>query len=234
VPGKTNRAGRLDAIDASMRSSSASRRTRQRAWIRNSAAAEVATEAALTTRVCRASDWRVTVGVFIGIATGDYSQWQERSALIDGYASTGNAFSIAANRISYLFDLHGPSLAVDTACSSSLVAVHLACESLRRGECVLALAGGVNAILSPGVAIGFTKAGVTSPDGHCKAFDSRANGYVRGEGAAVVVLKRLSAAIVDGDRIHAVIRGSAVNQDGRTNGILAPSRAAQEAVLREA
>ena len=149
-------------------------------------------------------------------------------------AGTGNAQSIAANRISYIFDFRGPSLAIDTACSSSLVAVHLACCSLRNGESTLALAGGVNLILSPAIAINFTKAGAMAPDGRCKTFDARADGYVRSEGAGVVVLKRLSKALADGDPIYAVIRGSAVNQDGRSNGLMAPNPLAQEAVLREA
>jgi myxalamid-type polyketide synthase MxaE and MxaD len=174
-------------------------------------------------------------GVFIGIATNDYGrlQWNDLKG-IDAYAGTGNALSIAANRISYQFDFHGPSLAIDTACSSSLVAVHLACGSLRNGESTLALAGGVNLILSPAIAINFTKAGAMAPDGRCKAFDSRANGYVRSEGAGIVVLKPLSKALADGDPIYAVIRGSAVNQDGRSNGLMAPNPLAQEAVLREA
>lgn len=174
-------------------------------------------------------------GVFVGIATNDYGRIQMSDARqIDGYVGTGNAMSIAANRISYLFDLRGPSMAVDTACSSSLVAVHLACQSLSNRECPVALAGGVNLILSPWIAINFTKAGVMAPDGRCKAFDSRANGYVRGEGAGVVVLKPLLNALADGDPVYAVIRGSAVNQDGRTNGLMAPNRYSQEAVLREA
>ena len=174
-------------------------------------------------------------GVFIGIATNDYGrlQWNDLER-IDAYSGTGNAMSIAANRISYLFDFRGPSLAIDTACSSSLVAVHLACCSLRNGESTLALAGGVNLILSPAIAINFTKAGAMAPDGRCKAFDARANGYVRSEGAGVVVLKPLSKALADGDPIYAVIRGSAVNQDGRSNGSMAPNPLAQEAVLREA
>jgi myxalamid-type polyketide synthase MxaD len=174
-------------------------------------------------------------GVFVGIATNDYSRFQLRDRdQIDGYLGTGNAMSIAANRISYIFDLKGPSMAVDTACSSSLVAVHLACQSLWNHECTLALAGGVNLILTPEIAINFTKAGVMAPDGRCKTFDSRANGYVRGEGAGMVVLKPLSSALTDGDPVYAVVRGSAVNQDGRTNGLMAPNRYAQEAVLREA
>ncbi len=174
-------------------------------------------------------------GVFIGIATNDYGrlQWNDLER-IDAYAGTGNAMSIAANRISYVFDFRGPSLAIDTACSSSLAAVHLACCSLRNHESTLALAGGVNLILSPAIAIGFTKAGAMAPDGRCKAFDARANGYVRSEGAGIIVLKLLSKARADGDPIYAVIRGSAVNQDGRSNGLMAPNPLAQEAVLREA
>ncbi len=174
-------------------------------------------------------------GVFVGISVNEYGFLQhDRRALIDGHSGTGNALSIAANRISYFFDLHGPSLAVDTACSSSLVAVHLACRSLRAGECALALAGGVNVILSPAHSIAFTKAGVLAPDGRCKVFDARADGYVRGEGGGLVVLKPLARALADGDPIHCVIRGSAVHQDGRTNGLMAPGPEAQEAVLRAA
>jgi acyl transferase domain-containing protein/acyl carrier protein len=174
-------------------------------------------------------------GVFIGISNNDYGRIQLCDPdRIDGYAGTGNALSIAANRISYLFDFRGPSIAIDTACSSSLVAVHLACRSLSNGESDLALAGGVNLILSPAITINFTKAGVMAPDGRCKAFDARANGYVRSEGAGVVVLKPLSRALADADPIYAVVRGSAVNQDGRSNGLMAPNSLAQEAVLREA
>ncbi|QEH34734.1 Tyrocidine synthase 3 [Aquisphaera giovannonii] len=175
------------------------------------------------------------VGVFVGVSTNDYAQIQSRRrSRADAYRVTGGAGSIAANRLSYAFDFRGPSLAVDTACSSSLVAVHLACKSLREGESTLALAGGVNLILSPEVAENFARLGFLSPDGRCKAFDARADGYVRGEGAGVVVLKPLSRALADGDPILGLIRGGAVNQDGRTNGITAPSGAAQEAVLRDA
>ncbi|MCI0526765.1 MAG: polyketide synthase, partial [Nitrospira sp.] len=174
-------------------------------------------------------------GVFIGIAPGDYGRMQLRDPnLINAYTNTGNFLSIAANRISYLFDFRGPSIAVDTACSSSLVAVHLACQSLWCKESSLALAGGVNVILSPELTIGFSKAGAMSPDGRCKAFGAQANGYVRGEGAGMVVLKPLSNALADHDPIYAVIRGSAVNNDGRTNGLTAPNRWAQETVLRDA
>ena len=175
------------------------------------------------------------VGVFIGISNNDYGRMQLSDPYrIDAYAGTGNALSIAANRLSYLFDFRGPSIAIDTACSSSLVAVHLACRSLWSGESTLALAGGVNLILAPTITINFSKAGVMAPDGRCKAFDARANGYVRSEGAGVVVLKPLSKAVAEGDPIYAVIRGSAVNQDGRSNGLMAPNPLAQEAVLREA
>ncbi|MGB7923762.1 MAG: aminotransferase class III-fold pyridoxal phosphate-dependent enzyme, partial [Pyrinomonadaceae bacterium] len=174
-------------------------------------------------------------GVFVGISNNDYgrAQWNE-PRLIDAYAGTGNALSITANRLSYFFDFQGPSMAVDTACSSSLVAVHLACQNLWQGECALALAGGANLILSPEVTINFTKAGMMAPDGRCKAFDARANGFVRSEGAGLVVLKPLAQALADGDRVYAVIRGSAVNQDGRTNGLMAPNQQSQEALLREA
>ena len=174
-------------------------------------------------------------GVFIGISNNDYGRIQLNDPYrIDAYAGTGNALSIAANRLSYLFDFRGPSIAVDTACSSSLVAVHLACRSLWNGESTLALAGGVNLILAPAITINFSKAGVMAPDGRCKAFDARANGYVRSEGAGLVVLKPLSKALAEADPIYAVIRGSAVNQDGRSNGLMAPNPLAQEAVLREA
>jgi polyketide synthase 12 len=174
-------------------------------------------------------------GVFVGICANEYGVMQFRDPkMSDPYAGSGNALSIAANRLSYLLDLHGPSMAIDTACSSSLVAVHLACRSLRSGECPVALAAGVNLILAPSLTVNFSKAGFMAPDGRCKAFDARANGYVRSEGAGVVVLKPLSKAQADGDLIYAVIRGSAVNQDGRTNGLTAPNRHAQEAVLREA
>ena len=174
-------------------------------------------------------------GVFVGISTADYANLQfSHPESIDAYASTGNAHSIVANRISYVLDLRGPSLAIDTACSSSLVAVHLACRSLRTMECDLAIAGGVNLILSPGWTISFSKFGMMSPDGRCKTFDARANGFVRGEGIGAVTLRRLSDAIADGDPILALIRGSAVNQDGQSNGLTAPNLLAQQAVIRQA
>ncbi len=171
-------------------------------------------------------------GVFIGISGNDYLRLMAAEAEgLGAYAGTGNAGSIAANRLSYILDLRGPSLAVDTACSSSLAAVHLACRSLRTGECRAALAGGVNLILSPDMSRVFAEAGMLAPDGRCKAFDQGADGYVRGEGCGMVLLKRLSDARADGDNILAVIRGSALNQDGRSNGLTAPNGPAQEAVI---
>ena len=176
------------------------------------------------------------IGVFLGITNSDYARVVERAGLesIDAYHLTGNCLNFAAGRIAYLFGFRGPALAVDTACSSSGVSVHLACQSLRNRECNLALAGGVNLILSPEISITSTKARTLSPDGHCKTFDASANGYVRGEGCGIVVLKRLSDALADGDRIRAVIRGSAVNQDGATSGITVPNKAAQAEVIRQA
>lgn len=174
-------------------------------------------------------------GVFLALSNSDYGRRIfGQMDQINAYSSTGNLFSVAAGRISYLLGLHGPSMVVDTACSGSLVAIHLACQSLRRAECSLALAGGVNLILSPEIHINFSKSRMMAADGKCKSFDAAADGYVRGEGCGIVVLKRLSDAIADRDRILAVIRGSAVNQDGRSSGITAPNGPAQEAVIREA
>jgi amino acid adenylation domain-containing protein/thioester reductase-like protein len=174
-------------------------------------------------------------GVFVGISSYDYSRRQfSHPGLIDAYAGTGNAHSIAANRISYLLDLQGPSVAIDTACSSSLVATHMAMGSLRLGETDVALAGGVNLILSPDLTITFSQARMMAADGRCKTFDAAADGYVRGEGCGILVLKRLADAERDGDPILAVLRGSAVNQDGRSNGLTAPNGLAQQAVIHRA
>lgn len=174
-------------------------------------------------------------GVFIGIGHSEYGILQSTDlSLTDAFVGTGTAPCIAANRISFSFDFSAPSVAIDTACSSALVAVHLACQSLRNGESELALAGGVNMILSPLATVNLTKAGFSAADGRIHAFDASATGYVRGEGAGIVVLKPLSSAVRDGDPIYAVIRGSAVNQNGFSNGLTAPSRQAQERVLRQA
>lgn len=172
-------------------------------------------------------------GVFMGISNSEYGQHHALSPnSITSHSGTGSALSIAANRISYFYNFRGPSMAIDTACSSSLSAVHLACQSIRNGECDLALAGGVNIILSPILSIGFTKAGVLSPDGKCKSFGADANGYTRGEGGGIIVLKSLKKAIEDGDTIHSIIRGSSIQQDGRTNGLMAPSQESQENLLQ--
>jgi 1-acyl-sn-glycerol-3-phosphate acyltransferase len=174
-------------------------------------------------------------GVFVGYSAHDYSSMQMypfNRHLIDSHSMTGGASSIAANRISYMLDLRGPSFIVDTACSSALTAVHLAMRSLRNGECDLALAGGAQLNLTPEISIGFCKASMISPDGRCHAFDARANGYVRGEGGGLVLLKPLDAALADGDRIYAVLVGTGVNQDGGIGGMTVPSVVAQEEMLR--
>jgi acyl transferase domain-containing protein len=175
------------------------------------------------------------VGAFIGISVSDFGILLATDLMqTDALAVTGTSLSLAANRLSFVFGWQGPSVALDTACSSSLVAVHLACQHIRMGECEMAVAGGTSLLLSPSGSINLTKAGFCAPDGRVRAFDASASGYVRGEGTGVVVLKRLSAALQDGDPIHAVIRGSAVNQNGSSNGLMAPSGAAQELVLRDA
>ncbi len=174
-------------------------------------------------------------GVFLALGNSDYGRLAFRHAQsIDAYTSTGNAFSVASGRISYALGFQGPSVALDTACSGSLVAVHLACQSLRAGECGLALAGGVNLILSPEININFSKSRMLASDGRCKTFDASADGYVRGEGCGLLVLKRWSDAQADGDNILALIRGSATNQDGRSGGLTVPNGNAQQAVIRQA
>jgi len=176
-------------------------------------------------------------GVFLGISTSDYRELElgtANAADLDAYFGTGNVFSVAAGRLSYLLGLQGPNLAVDTACSSSLVATHLAMQSLRAGECRLALVGGVNVLLAPLATVYFCKLKALAPDGRCKAFDASADGYGRGEGCGVLVMKRLRDALQGGDRVLAVLRGSAINHDGRSNGLTAPNRVAQEKVLRQA
>ncbi|WP_405876389.1 SDR family NAD(P)-dependent oxidoreductase [Streptomyces sp. NBC_00005] len=176
-------------------------------------------------------------GVFVGGCSQDYGGLQTSLGELEGlggHSATGAYLSILSNRLSYTLDLHGPSMTIDTACSSSLVAAHLACESLRRGESDLALVGGVNLMLHPGGMVALSQASMFSPDGRSRAFDATATGYVRGEGAGLVVLKPLDRARRDKDRIYAVISGTAVNQDGRTQGITVPSGDAQEANFRAA
>jgi acyl transferase domain-containing protein len=175
------------------------------------------------------------VGVFVGISLSDYGMMLSSDLRqTDAHSATGTSLCLAANRLSFAFGFQGPSLVLDTACSSSLVAIHLACQNIRQGECEAALVGGVSLLLSPISSINLTKAGFCSSDGRVRAFDAAASGYVRSEGAGIVMLKPLSAALDNGDRVYAVIRGSAVNQNGASNGLTAPSRAAQEQVLRMA
>lgn len=176
-------------------------------------------------------------GVFVGCFTTDYQFLQvadQNIDFLDTHSTSGFMMTLNSNRISYAFDFQGPSMTLDTACSSSLVAVHLACQSLITGESNLALAGGVNIMVTPHLTIAESKGGFLSPDGRSKAFDSRANGYVRAEGCGMVVLKRLEEAIADGDPIYAVIAGSACNQDGRSAGVTVPNGLAQEQLMRDA
>lgn len=172
-------------------------------------------------------------GVFMGVSNVDMTlQSPDDPAVISPYSMTGSTLSIVANRVSYLFDLHGPSLVIDTACSSSLVAVHLACEALRGGEIPLAFAGGVNILMAPYPFIGFSRAQMLSPDGRCKVFDASGNGYVRSEGAGVLILKPLRQARKDGDAILGLIAASGMNSDGRTTGISLPNGKAQARLLQ--
>ena len=175
-------------------------------------------------------------GVFVGVCNSDYIQRVLGRGIetIDAYLASGNALSVAAGRIAYCLGLQGPAMAVDTACSSSLVALHLACQSLRSGESRVALAAGVNLMCSPETTIALSKAHMLAPDGRCKTFDASADGFSRGEGCGVLVLKRLSDAQKDGDRVLAVVRGTACNQDGRSGGLTVPNGPAQEAVIRAA
>ncbi|WAC93230.1 type I polyketide synthase [Mycobacterium sp. Aquia_213] len=176
-------------------------------------------------------------GVFVGLATHDYLGMASDELTypeIEAYMAIGTSNAAAAGRISYRLGLQGPAVAVDTACSSSLVAIHQACQALRLGECDLALAGGANVLLTPATMITFSSAHMLAPDGRCKTFDAAADGYVRGEGCGVIVIKRLEDAIRDGDRIRAVIRGSAINQDGASGGLTVPNGVAQQRVIAEA
>ena len=175
--------------------------------------------------------------VFVGSTALDYLvafAANLRPEDVDPYVPFGNAMNFAAGRLAYFLGVHGPAVVIDTACSSSLVAIHLACQSLRRRESDQALAAGVNLILSPGNSIATSRWGMLAPDGRCKTFDADANGYVRSEGCGVVVLKRLSDALRDGDSVLAVVRGTAVNQDGPSSGQTVPNGPAQQSVLRQA
>jgi len=176
-------------------------------------------------------------GVFVGMTAADYAHLQTRSGntdFINTYHGSGVANSVAAGRLSYVLGLKGPCITVDTACSSSLVAVHLACQSLHAGECRMAVAGGVLLIIAPDGHIIASKGQMLAPDGYCKTFDEAADGYTRGEGCGMIVLKRLSDAQADGDTILALINGTAINQDGRSGGLTAPNGKAQEEVMRQA
>ena len=173
-------------------------------------------------------------GVFVGVSATDYAyRLADDLGAIDATTMTGNTASIAANRLSYVFDLRGPSMAVDTACSSSLVAFHQACRSILSGESSAALAGGIGLHLHPFGFVGFSKASMLSRRGRCTPFDAGGDGYARSEGGALVLLKRLDDAIADGDRVLAVVLGSALNTDGRKKGLTVPSHRAQEDLLRE-
>ena len=176
-------------------------------------------------------------GVFVGLSTHDYLGMASADLdypQIEAYLAIGTAGAAGAGRISYRMGLQGPAVTVDTACSSSLVAIHQACQALRLGECDLALAGGANVLLSPATMIAFSQSRMLAPDGRCKTFDAAADGYVRGEGCGVLVVKRLEDAVRDGDHIRAVIRGSAVNQDGASGGITVPNGVAQQRVIAAA
>ncbi|MYR64304.1 beta-ketoacyl synthase, partial [Streptomyces sp. SID625] len=198
-------------------------------------ALEVAWEALEHAGIAPTSLAGTDTGVFVGVGTDDYGRrLLEDLPGVEAWTGIGSSLCGVPNRISYTLDLRGPSLAVDTACSSSLVAVHQACASLRAGEVPVALAGGVMLMAGPGLTTVLDRAGAISPDGRSKAFDDAADGYGRGEGCGIVVLKRLSDARRDGDRVLALIRGSAVHQDGRTEGIMAPSPIAQAHLLRKA
>lgn len=194
-------------------------------------ASEAIEDAGIVTKTLKGS----RTGVWAGVNSNDYLHLQTLNPRnLDTYSIIGGAGSIVANRLSYLLDLRGPSMSVDTACSTALVAVSLASQSLRNGECDVAIAGAVNLILSPLLTMAHARGMPMASDDRCKTFDARADGYVRGEGCGAIVLKRLSDAVRDGDAIWATIRGFAVNQDGRTNGLTAPSGLAQQDVIRQA
>lgn len=197
-------------------------------------ALEVTWEALENANICIDDLNGSLTGVFFGVSTSDYVDILKSGLDIIAYTNSGLGHSVLAGRISYELGLQGPSLVLDTACSSSLVAIHQACASLRKGESNLAIAGGVNLMLTPDLTIGFCKGKFLADDGRCKTFDETANGYVRGEGCGVIILKRLSDALQDGDDILSIIKGSAVNQDGASGGLTVPNGPAQEIVIRQA
>lgn len=227
-------AGPIDAIDAEFLGiaprEAASMDPQQRL------ALEVAWEAMEDAALAPDTPAAARTGVFLGVSWQEYQRTitPDWVSSVDAHTLTGTMSSIVAGRVSYVLGLRGPAVAIDTACSSSLVAVHQACRSLRAGECEVALAGGVNLLQSELTSEALARMGALSPDGHCRPFDARANGYVRGEGAGIVVLKTLSRAIADGDAIRALIRGSSVNHDGRSMGLTAPNPTAQRELLRDA
>ncbi len=196
-------------------------------------ALEVSWEALENASILPASLSGTNTGVFFGASSFDYGAMQLSEGMLDAYTGQGSVLGVIANRLSYFYDLRGPSFVIDTACSSSLTSLHLACNSLRLGECDMALSGGVNALLADEWNVALGMAGMLSPDGQCKTFDAQANGYVRGEGCGVVVLKRYQDAVRDGDHVYGVILSTAINQDGRSNGLTAPNGKAQESLLRE-
>ncbi|MGH2509393.1 MAG: type I polyketide synthase, partial [Ktedonobacteraceae bacterium] len=197
---------------------------------------EVGWEALEDANVVIEAEQKAHTGVFVGVWTSDYETYMYHTGVpINLYMTTGGSRYAAAGRLSYALDARGPSLTIDTACSSSLVALHLACQSIRAGECSLALVGGANLILQPHITLGYSRSKILSPESRCKFGDERADGYVRSEGVAVVLLKRLSQALAEHNSIYAVIQGSAVNNDGQGSGsLVAPSIDGQIALLREA
>lgn len=177
---------------------------------------------------------QTTTGVFVGVSSNDYNELIQKIEDISAHVSTGNAHSVLANRVSYLLNLSGPSVAVDTACSSSLVALHLAVKAIQSHDCELAIAGGVSALITPTLYLQFTKAGMLCEDGRCKTFDKNANGYVRGEGVGAVILKSLDKALIDGDKIYGIIKGTAVNHGGHVSSLTVPNPVAQAALILSA
>ena len=230
-----NRGGFLEKIDQfdplffGMSPAEATRVDPQHRWLLE-LTYEAFENAGLKAKDLRGSDTAVYIGQFMH----DYEQIQLDTmahTLLNSHSATGPSMTLTANRISYVFDLKGPSVTLDTACSSSLVALDLACKAIHAGDSRIAIAGGVNILLRPEITMSICKASMLSPDGRCKSFDASANGYVRSEGAGVVVVKKLSDALLDGDPICAVIKASSVNQDGQTLGITVPNGEAQKTLL---